>query len=318
MKPELSIVTTLYCSETYLDEFYKRTKNSIEALSKSYEIIFVNDGSPDDSLNQVLNLQKQDPNVIVIDLSRNFGHHKALMTGLMHARGDLVYLIDSDLEEEPEWLISFHQKMLQEDCSVVYGVQEKRKGTLFERFSGAAYYKLLNLTSGTEFPENVTTARLMTRQYVQSLILHQERELMITGLFHITGYKQTPAIVQKRSSSPTTYTFIKKLNLFITALTSFSDRPLFYIFYAGILITAVAGIFIANLLLKSLLWGIPVHGWTSLIVSIWFIGGILASFLGVIGMYVAKIFTEVKQRPYTIIKNIYETKKDASSESSRQ
>ena len=310
MKIELSVVTTLYYSQAHLVEFYERIKNSIDKLTQSYEIIFVNDGSPDNSLQVVMELQKRDPNITIINLSKNFGHHKAMMTGLMHCQGQLVYLIDSDLEEEPEWLNMFHQKLLKENCDVVYGMQESRKGNWFEKISGAVYYKLLNKLSGTDFPKNVTTARLMTKRYVHSLTLHKERELMITGLFHITGYKQIAVNVKKHSHSATTYTFMKKLSLLITALTSFSDKPLLYIFYMGLIITLTSGFFIFNLVLKYLIWKISVPGWTSLIVSIWFIGGIISCFLGIIGMYISKIFTEVKQRPYTIIEGIYSSSND--------
>lgn len=313
MKIELSVITTLYHSQAHLVEFYERVKKSIDNLTQSYEIIFVNDGSPDNSLQMAIDLQKRDSKITIINLSKNFGHHKAIMTGLMHCQGKLVYLIDSDLEEEPEWINLFHQKLLNERCDVVYGTQEKRKGNWFERVSGTIYYKLLNMLSGTDFPKNVTTARLMTNRYVQSLILHKERELMITGLFHMTGYKQIAVIVKKHAQSATTYTFTKKLSLFITALTSFSDKPLLYIFYMGLVVTLVSGVFIVNLLLKYLIWKISVPGWTSLIVSVWFIGGVISCFLGVIGMYIAKIFTEVKQRPYTIIEGIYPFSKETDA-----
>ena len=127
---QLSIVTTLYNSSPYLIEFYERISIQAQELTNDYEIIFVNDGSPDDSLERALNLFQHDQHVRVIDLSRNFGHHKSMMTGLMHARGELVFLIDSDLEEEPELLGEFHKQFHESDVDVVYGVQNQEKGTL--------------------------------------------------------------------------------------------------------------------------------------------------------------------------------------------
>src|SRR5690242_13778535 len=126
---KLSIVATLYKSEQYIDEFCKRASNVAEQLAGTdYEIILVNDGSPDDSLIKAIQLTEQNPHIMVVDLSRNFGHHKAMMTGLAHATGNNIFLIDSDLEEEPEWLISFAKQMHDSQCDVVYGVQKRRKG----------------------------------------------------------------------------------------------------------------------------------------------------------------------------------------------
>ena len=124
---DLSIVTSLYDSSSTVLEFYRRMSAAARRVTSQYEIIFVNDGSPDDSLERAVALQRQDPKVVVIDLSRNFGHHKALMTGLMHARGERVFILDSDLEEDPEWLLTFQELLNQNACDVVYGVQKHAK-----------------------------------------------------------------------------------------------------------------------------------------------------------------------------------------------
>jgi putative glycosyltransferase len=138
---KLSIVATLYQSAPYIPEFLRRAAASAsELVGDDYEIVLVNDGSPDDSLAVAVAATAQDPHLRVVDLSRNFGHHKAMMTGLAHARGELVYLLDSDLEEEPEWLARFAARLRELDCDVVYGVQVTRKGEWFERWSGQLYY----------------------------------------------------------------------------------------------------------------------------------------------------------------------------------
>ena len=134
---KLSIVTTLYFSAIHIKEFYERTsKVAQELVGEKYELIMVDDGSPDESLMTAVALTKEDHHLKILELSKNYGHHKALMTGLMHAKGDLVFLIDSDLEEEPEWLIPFAIEMQKKKCDVVYGVQEKRKGGYLEKLSG--------------------------------------------------------------------------------------------------------------------------------------------------------------------------------------
>jgi putative glycosyltransferase len=161
---DLSIVTTLYCSASHLEEFYARMCAVAERTANNFEIILVNDGSPDNSLEVALSLYRKDHRIRVVDLSRNFGHHKALMTGLSHARGDLIFLIDSDLEEEPELLEAFQKELKATRADVVYGVQEKRKGKLFERVSGTLFFKILNILTSHPIPENVITGRLKTKQ----------------------------------------------------------------------------------------------------------------------------------------------------------
>ena len=173
---KLSVVTTLYQSANYVADFYQRISCAALAMTADYELIFVNDGSPDDSLERTVALYEQDPRVRIVDLSRNFGHHKAMMTGLRHVRGDLVFLLDVDLEEQPEWLLEFRNVMEQTGADVVYGVQRRRKGNLFERCTGAIFYKSFNALLQHPIPANLVTARLMTRRYVKSLVQHRERD----------------------------------------------------------------------------------------------------------------------------------------------
>jgi len=160
---KVSVVTTMYRSRSFLAEFYRRALEAVNKLGLTYEFIFVNDGSPDDSLAVALDIQKSDRNVMVIELSRNFGHHKAIMAGLREASGDLTFLVDCDLEEEPELLISFYNKMNESESDVVYGVQEKRKGKFSERFFGSVFYKVFNYFSEQPIPENILMARLMKK-----------------------------------------------------------------------------------------------------------------------------------------------------------
>ncbi len=302
---KLSIVATLYQSDPYIREFYERSTVAAQKLvGEDYEIILVNDGSPDRSLEMAIELVEQDKHVKVIDLSRNFGHHKAMMTGLEYARGDRIFLIDSDLEEDPEWLISFSEQMEKEQCDVIYGVQKQRKGNLYERWTGEWFYSLFNRLTGMELPRNVVTARLMTRHYVEALLLHKEREVFLAGIWHITGFDQHPQTVNKKDSSETTYTLRKKFSILINSVTSFSNRPLIWIFYLGISICLISMGYIIYLIIHWIFLT-PLSGWTSIVASIWLLGGMIISFIGVIGIYLSKIFIETKERPYTIIKKIY-------------
>ena len=307
---QLSIVTTLYHSSEYINEFYEKISKEAQKLTNEYEIIFVDDGSPDDSLEKAIILHKKDTRVKVIELSRNFGHHKAMMTGLTHAKGKQIFLIDSDLEEDPKWLSSFSQQMIKEKCDVVYGVQKVRKGGLFEQWSGILYYKILNWLLNIEHPRNITTARLMTKAYVDALLLYKEREMVISGLWILTGFKQHSQIVNKMSTSETTYSLGHRLSHFVNTITSFSSKPLISIFFTGITIFSISLCYALYLIANRLFLSIPLYGWTSIMVSVWLLGGITISFIGVIGIYLSKVFTETKQRPYIIIKDIYGEEKD--------
>ena len=303
---KLTIVTTLYQSSPYIDEFHRRASDVARTLvDEDYEIIFVNDGSPDNSIDKAVQLTERDSHVVVVDLSRNFGHHKAMMTGLAHAIGDRVFLIDSDLEEDLEWLLSFSEQMDQETCDVVYGVQENRKGGWFERWSGELYYRAFNLLVNIQHPRNITTARLMTRRYLDALLLHREREIVISGLWVITGFEQHPQTVMKKSTSPTTYSVLYKFSHLVNVITSFSSKPLITIFFVGLTVFVGSLTYALYLIVNRLFFSIPLDGWTSIMASIWLLGGVNISFIGVIGIYLSKVYSESKQRPYVITKAIY-------------
>lgn len=302
---KLSIVATLYKSSAYVEEFHARASKAAAAITDDYEIVLVNDGSPDDSLARAIALSQADSHVVVVDLSRNFGHHKAMMTGLMHTKGEHVFLIDSDLEEPPELLTEFYSQRERLDCDVVYGLQTLRKGRCFERFSGALFYRIFNLLSGLALPANIATVRIMTRAYVDALLLHTERELFIGGLWHITGFDQRPVMIDKTARGTSTYSLRKKFALLVNSITSFSSAPLVFIFYVGLGITLFSGLYITTLIVRWAFGSGVIAGWTSLIASIWFVGGMIILFLGVIGIYLSKIFLETKQRPYTIVRKVY-------------
>ncbi len=301
---KLSIITTLFNSSAYLETFFESASLAANDFAgEEYEIIFVNDGSPDNSLIVATDLAKRDSRITIIDLSRNFGHHKAMMTGISHAQGEYVFLIDCDLEEDVNWLNNFSQKLFAENADMVFGYQEFRKGGLFEKFSGYIFYKLLNLLTEINHPSNITTARLMSRRYVDALVSHKEREINMGGLWFVTGFKQVSASVKKLSSSPSTYTFRTKLSHLVNAITSFSSKPLVLIFYTGLLVTFSSIIYILYLI-YIYFSGTPPLGYTSILASIWLLSGLVILMQGILGIYISKIFSEVKARPYTIIKDI--------------
>jgi putative glycosyltransferase len=302
---KLSIVATLYRSAPHLRAFAARIRAAADRITGDYEIILVNDGSPDESQEIAESICANDPRFGLIELSRNFGHHKAMMTGLEHAQGELVFLIDSDLEEEPELLGRFLDAYQSSAADVVYGVQQERRGNWFERLTGHAYYRLFNFLSDHAIPENVLTVRLMSRRYVRSLVRHREREICISGLWVLTGFRQIPLPLVKLSRSKTTYNLSRKLAVMVNHLTAYSNRPLAFIFYLGCFMLALSSVTGLYLIVERVFFQHLLDGWPSLMVSIWFLGGLTVFCMGVIGIYLAKLFSETKQRPYTIIRETY-------------
>lgn len=302
---EISIVTTLYQSAPHLEDFYRRMSDAAQRLTPDYEIIFVNDGSPDNSLNLAVSLHEQDSRVRVIDLSRNFGHHKAMMTGLSYAQGQLVFLIDCDLEEEPELLTRFFRDLAETGADVVYGVQRKRSGSLARVVTGKLFYTLFNMLSPERIPPNVLTVRLMRADYVRAILQYREREFIISGVWAAAGFRQHAIPVDKTDKGRSSYGFLKRATYTIDAITSFSNRPLYAVFYLGLLIFVISVVSALYLIVQRIFFQTMMSGWPSLMVSVWLLGGLALMCVGVVGIYLSKVFTEVKQRPFTLVRKVY-------------
>lgn len=302
---KLSIVTSLYCSEAYINEFYLRISDAVRSLpiaEDSFEIIFVNDGSPDESLDKAMLLARVDEHVRIIDLSRNFGHHKALLTGVQRARGEYVFLIDCDLEEKPELLLEFWRELHSDSqLEVVFGVQSKRRGNWLDRNVGGLFYTVFNFLSETRVVSDQLVARLMRRTYVDSLSQFVESDIVLVGICTLAGHRQKPYAVEKGYKKTTTYGMGRKLRVLLDVVTSFSARPLELIFFMGLIAFSVSLVALAGLVISKLLIG-SLIGWTSLCASIWLLGGMILMSQGVIGLYIAKIFRQVKQRPFSLVR----------------
>ncbi len=312
---KLSIVTTLYRSANHIEEFYSRASAvAQEYAGNDYEIIMVNDGSPDNSLDLAIQLAEKDNHLKVIELSRNFGQHKAMITGLRHACGEEIFILDDDLEEAPEWLLPFAEEMHKHDVDVVFGVQESRKGGWFERISGRAFYWLYNKLCGTVMHANPANARIMKKKYVEAVLSYTEREFFLGGIMASAGFKQRHMTVKKLSISPSNYSLYKKFIQFTNAVLSFSNAPLYFIFIVGIAISILSVFYVLYTLIIYLIYGSVVSGWASTIVSLYFLGGVIIACLGVVGLYISKIFVEVKQRPYTIIRRTINIKERSHHE----
>jgi putative glycosyltransferase len=302
---KLSIVTTLYKSAAYVEEFHRRATEAALRITDDFEIVMVDDGSPDDSLAIACALARKDSRLRVVELSRNFGHHKALMSGLDHARGELCFLIDGDLEEDPALLGAFVEAMQSNDCDVVYGFEKTRSGNGIKSAGGRIAWHFINRLYSINIPLNQCTVRLMRREYVDALLLHRESNTVIGGLWVITGFHQIGIPISKSHRNETSYSILLRFVTLLHGITSFSTAPLNLMIMFGMIVSFVSfavGIFVVlDKLVRN-----SAAGWASLIVSIWFMGGVIVLCLGVIGIYISRIFIETKNRPYVIVRRIHQ------------
>lgn len=301
----LSVVTPLYKSAPYIDELYRRLRTAALQLTNDYEIVFVNDGSPDNGIEIAKRIADADSRVRVIDLSRNFGQHPATLIGLRHATGDFIYVCDSDLEDEPEWLNLFYDHLRQNEADVVYGVMTNKNGGWAYRLMRSLFYWLLRAVSGISFPTNVVPARIMSRRYLDALLSYPEHEVFLLGLWHAPGFRQLPYGVAKHHTSPSNYTFGKLASLFVNGIISFSIRPLAAVAIIGLVISLLSFCLTGFLAARALVFGQAVPGWASIITAMFLIGGLTISLNGVIALYIAKIFLEVKRRPIAVVREIH-------------
>lgn len=312
----LSIVTTLYRSAETIAIFVERALSAGSKVAHEVELVVVDDGSPDESAAIVRNLVDADSRIRLVQLSRNFGHHKAMLVGLEEAHGDMIFLIDSDLEEPPELLADMMNVMVGNPVDCLYGVQKERKGGMIERWSGRAFYWLFATLGEVNMPENVSTIRLMTQRYVRSLLLFRDKHPVFVPLSLLAGYPQAPFGFVKESTSKTTYSLRRRISLMLLAIISFSGRPLQLMFFAS-LVMALAGLVYGTYVVILALMGAVQDGWSSLMAVVVFFFSLNAVFTGLIGLYVKQVLDEVKDRPRSVVQEIYgvaaSTKEDGVS-----
>lgn len=296
--PKLSIVTTLYKSAPYVRAFCERAaKAASELVGEDFEILLVDDGSPDDSLAIARGLIETYPNLRVIELSRNFGHHAAIIAGLDHSRADLVFYIDSDLEEDPMLLGYFHQQ-LGSEIDVVFGYHDRSAENNVRRLTSGLFWRVMSAISETKISLDIANVRLMRREYVNALLAMPDRNLFLGGMFPWPGFRQRGVSIDRTPRSQTSYSIAGRVRLAMVAAVSFSKRPLLFVFILGAAIAAIAFV-VAILLLANRIIGqtAPLDGWTSLMLSVWFLGGLLLGSVGVLGLYIAQIFDQTRGRP---------------------
>jgi putative glycosyltransferase len=297
----------MYRSRRFLEAFLSECLAALERTGCSdYEIVLVNDGSPDDSLAYALSRAKDIPALVVVDLSRNFGHHCAIQAGLRAARGKLVFLIDCDLEIRPAILFDFHQKIVQSGADLVFGYQEARKGGWFERVSGGLFWKVFNSLSDIQIPQSIVTERIMTRRFIDALLQLGDYNLFLGGMMSWTGFTQIGMPVSKQQrEGRSTYTLLKRVQLVINAVSSFSSKPLVWLFNAGVAITFLSFSYTTYLVLRKIFFDDALIGFTSVMAMLAISLGVMTTALGLVGIYLGKVFNQVQNRPTYIIKDVH-------------
>jgi polyisoprenyl-phosphate glycosyltransferase len=303
---EISIVVPMHNEEANIEHFFSRFEDLFKKLDFSYEIVCINDGSTDGTLEALRKHQEKDTHIRLIDLSRNFGKEVALSAGLDHCSGDVVIPIDADLQDPPE-LIPEMLARWREGYDMVYATRRTRHGeSAVKRTTANLFYRLLGRISEVEIPRNTGDFRLMDRRVVDALRLMPERNRFMKGLFAWVGFKQTAIYYDRdpRMAGETSWNYLRLWRLAVDGITSFSAAPLKVWSYLGLFLSLTALLYAVYLVVRVWLQGIDVPGYASMMVVILFMGGMQLITLGIIGEYLGRIFTEVKGRPLYLIREM--------------
>ena len=303
----LSVVIPFYNEGANIDALFARLTPVLDGLEMDWEVVCVNDGSRDDTVDRLLDVHDRDPRVKVVDLSRNFGKELALSAGLSHATGDAVVPMDADLQHPPELLPAFIAKW-REGYDVVVAVRHARIGqSLKHRLFAKLFYWIFDHLSEIKLPREVGDFRLMDRRVVEVINRMPERTRFMKGIFAWVGFRQAaiPYEQGERAGGDTKWGFVKLLRLSFDGLTAFSTFPLRVWSLEGMAVSGVAFVYILIRLVRTLFYGIDVPGYESLLVAVLFLGGIQLITLGIIGDYLGRVFAEVKGRPLFIVRSAH-------------
>lgn len=304
---EVSFVVPVYNEESNLQEFYKRITQVMAGETYDYRIIFIDDGSSDSTAFIIKQLAEKDSKVEAFLLSRNYGHQMALTCGLDNADGDAVITMDGDLQHPPE-LVPKMLRLWEAGNQIVKTIRKKTSdASFFKNITSSLYYKVLNMLTRDKVTAGGSDFRLMDRQAVEAFRLYRERARFIRGMVNILGFKvaelefEAPA----RFAGKSKFTFHKMFSFAMDGVTAFSNLPLRWAFYAGLLFGFLSLAEIIHVLFIKFVFGTAVPGWATIVASVLFLGGIQLIGIGILGEYIGRIFEEVKHRPlYLVMKHI--------------
>lgn len=303
----ITVVVPVYNESAVISAFYERASTTLSALEGlEHELVFVDDGSSDDSYDQLTELARADPHVRVIKFSRNFGHQVAITAGVDRAAGDCVVVIDADLQDPPEVIGDMVQKW-REGYDVVYGERGQRDGEGYLKLlTASVFYRALGRVAGINIPPDVGDFRLMSRRAVNELRRLREKDRFVRGLVSWIGFRQTGVTYRRdaRYAGETKYPYRKMIKFALDGLTSFSTVPLKVATWLGYLASFLAFAYLASVFVQKWVLGNTVQGWATTMVAMLFLGGVQLICLGIIGEYVGRIFNETKLRPMYIIEEV--------------
>jgi len=300
--PHLSVVSPVYRAEACLEELCRRVTEAVSPITSDFEIVLVEDGGPDRSWEVIRRLAGQDPHIRGLRLSRNFGQHHAITAGLQAARGEWVIVMDCDLQDRPEEIPRLYAKALEGfDC--VFARRLARKDALRKRLTSWVFYKAFNYLTDLHYDGAAANFSILRRQVVHELLRLNEAVRFYGGFVHFVGFRRAAIDVahDTRFAGQSSYGFLKLWRLSIGFILAYSNKPLRLCVRLGFAMSLVSFGLAAWYLVRALLEGIPVLGWASLIISIFFSTGLIVLSIGVVGLYVDRIFSEVKRRPHFVI-----------------
>ncbi len=317
---EISVIIPLYNESENIEYLFTRLNSVLNELKTSYEIICINDGSQDDTLEKLIDYNQKNAAIKVINLSRNFGKEIALTAGIDYASGAAIVPIDADLQDPPELIIKLIDKW-REGYDVVYATRRSRRGeTWLKRATAKAFYQTIGKMSPVPIPSNTGDFRLLDRRVVEAVKKLPERTRFMKGLFAWVGYKQTSVLFDRepRHSGNSNWSYWQLWNFALDGIISFSFLPLKVWSYIGVTISLVSLFYALFLVVRTLIFGVDVPGYASLMVAILFLGGVQLITLGVLGEYLGRVYEEVKGRPLYFIREKYgfDTEQAISSEQS--
>ena len=303
--PLISVVIPVYKAEKILDELYLRLRDALQPISPDFEIVLVEDCGGDRSWDVIERLAAADPRVVGLQFSRNFGQHYGITAGLDQCRGDWVVVMDCDLQDAPEEIPRLYAKAL-EGYDVVLALRGERQDPPLKRLTSWLFYRLFSYLADIDFSGDSGNFRIMSRQVVKNFNRMREQLRFFGGHVQWMGFPTTGLQVRhaERAEGKSTYTFAKLWKLAADTIIAYSDKPLRMAARLGLTMAAVSFGFGAFILIRSLIHSSPIPGWSSLIVSLYFIGGLIIGILGIMGVYLGKAFDETKKRPLYIVRRL--------------
>jgi glycosyltransferase involved in cell wall biosynthesis len=298
----ISVVAPILNEETLISEFIKRVTVQLNKINSDYEIILIDDGSTDNSWSKIQIAAKEDKKIVGIKLSKNFGHHYAITAGLHNSKGEWVVVMDSDLQDRPEVIPELLDKA-QEGFDVVFVSRQQRPESFAYKLGQRLFYTSLRFLSGIDFDSKQANFSIINRKVVEAFKKFPENARFYGSTIKWLGFSRASinAAHGLRFSGRPSYTIKKRITLALDIILSFSDRPLRFAIGLGLLMSAVSVLFSLWIFIGAINWGFSVIGWPSLIVSIFFTGGVILIVLGIIGIYLGRIFREVKARPLYVV-----------------